>query len=633
MNEKNTMSFLNRETWFGVEYLRIVRLLIGLVFFCAGVFLPLDGKWISLLMLICFVISGYDIVLRAVSNVLEKRYLDEHLMIFIAVAAAFFIGASYEAAAVTLIFQLGIILRAYVNNEIRCRIDDHLGYYPTLVTVLRDGEEVQVLSEHIAAEDIMIIRTGEMFPVDCIVTEGTAVIDRSLICGEGDPVCSVEEGDTVFAGCYNAHHDVTVRALAPADRSLTARLKQYTEDTSNGNGDAAFFIERIAHIYAPFALGVCVLIGLIASIFVDGAVSEAIHRALVVLIITCPSTFLVSVPLAYLAGTRSILRSGVLVKGPAVLDDLTRVSDILFEKDGLITTGKFRISSIKSPRMDPAVLLKVAAHAQANAHGAVAETIVHAYEGVIDRAVIDSFTEYENGIIAQINEIPIAMGSYEFLKEQETKALCANDGSHSVYMSVSGVYAGHIILSDVIRSSAPSMVMDFENIGCRSVMLTSDAPEKARAAAEAVGIYEYRALCMPMDKLAIVQEMKENRPEDCVLFIAADTDETPVLAAADIGATLQGIASENALESGDVVIMNHAPEKLAPAISVARNVHNIIRQNLIAVAAVKLVVFLLALIGVADQLWFAFFVDMIVSVATMLNAYRAIPADDTDNRF
>ena len=584
-------------------------------------------------MLVCFVVCGYDVVLRAVSNVLEARFLDENLMVFIASAAAFFIGASYEAAAVMLIYQIGAALRAYMTTELCCRIDDQLGYYPTNVTVLRDGKEEQIFSENVVPGDILLIRNGEMFPVDCVVTEGTAVIDCTLICGEGEAVHSAEEGDRIAAGCYNVHHGVTVRAVASADESLMARLLVMTEDDSNGKGDAAFFIERISRIYAPFALGVCVLVALIASIFVDGPMSESIHRALVILIISCPSTFLVSIPLTYLAGTRGILRTGVLVKGPAVLDDLTRVSDILFDKEGMLTTGKYRVASIKSQRMDPAVLLKVAAHAQANASGAVAETIVHAYEGVIDRAVIESFAEFENGVIAQINNIPIAMGSYEFMKEQDTKALCGNDGSHSVYMSVGGVYAGHIVLADIVRSSAASMIFDFDSVGCRSVMLTSDEPEKAKATAEAVGIHEYRALCMPMDKLAIVQDMKESRPQDCVLFIAADMDETPVLGAADIGMTLNGMHSDTALESGDVVIMNHAPAKLSQAIRIARNVHNIIRQNLILVAAVKILVFVLALLGVTDQLWFAFFVDMIVSVITMLNSYRAMPAAQEEELF
>lgn len=629
MNEK-TFGIMHRETWFGVGYLLIVRLIVGLVIFCAGLFLPLDGRWTSLMMLVCFVICGYDVVLQAVSNVLEAHFLDEHMMIFVASAAAFFIGAAYEAAAVMLVYQLGVILRAYINDELRCRMNDYLGYYPTMVTVLRDGTEEQILSEEVSEGDILIVHNGEMFPVDCILCGETAVIDRSLICGDGEAVFSAGEGERVPAGCYNVHNDVTVKAVSSWDNSLLSRLRRYSEDETNGKGDTSFFIERIAHIYAPFALGVCVLVALVASIFIEGAVGESVHRGLVVLIITCPSTFLVSVPLTYLAGTRGMLRKGVLVKGPAVVDDLTRVSDILYDKDGLLTTGKYRISTIKSSRMDPAVLLKVAAHAQANATGAIAETIVHAYEGVIDRAVIDSFHEFDNGVVAQINEIPIAMGNYDFMKEQGTKALCANDGGHSVYMSVGGVYAGHIVLSDVIRTSAASMVMDFDSVGCRSVMLTSDTPEKARAVAEAVGVYEYRALCMPMDKLAIVQERKENRPEDCVLYIASDADEVPVLAAADVGMTMQGVSSDSALESGDVVIMNHAPEKLSTAISVARNVHKIIRQNLITVAAVKLILFLLALVGITDQLWFVFFVDTILSVATMLNAYRALPVEDRE---
>lgn len=533
MNKEN-LNVLNRVTWFGISYFQIARMIAGIVIFCAGLFLPLDGRWASLLMLVCFVLCGYDVVLRAVSNVLEAHFLDENLLIFLASAAAFFIGASYEAAAVMLIYQIGVALRTYTTNELRCRIDDQLGYYPTYVTVLRDGVEEQIPSENVVEGDILLIHNGELFPVDCVLTGSTAVIDRTLLCGEGDAVHSVEEGERISAGCYNVHNDVTVRAIASSDDSLMARLQRLTEDYSSGKGDAVFFLDRIARIYAPFALGVCVLIALIVSLFLDGTFGEALHRALVVLIISCPSTFLVSIPLTYLAGTRSILRTGVLVKGPAVLDDLTRVSDILFDKEGMLTTGKYRVISIKSERMDPAVLLKVAAHAQANASGAVAETIVHSYEGVIDRAVIEAFSEFEDGVIAQINNIPIAMGSYEFMKAQETKALCANDGSHSVYMSVGGVYAGHIVLADIVRPSAASMILDFDSVGCRSVMLTSDSPEKARATAEAVGIHEYRALCMPMDKLAIVQDMKETRPEDCVLFIAADTDETPVLAAADI---------------------------------------------------------------------------------------------------
>lgn len=620
-------------TWFGVDSLQILRLLAGIIIFCFGLFLPVAAQWKTLIMLICFLLCGYDVVLHAVSNVMEAHYLDENLMIFIASAAAFFISAAYEGAAVMLIYQLGSILRAFTTVQTHNSVNDALGFYPTSVVVLQGGEERSTYSEDVVPGDVLVIRPGEMFPVDCVIEEGHAVIDRSLLCGEGESAVTAEEGSTIYAGSINLSGNVTVRACATEAESLPARLQQMADDERSGKGDAAFFIERIAHVYAPFALGVSVLIALIALIFTDGAVSDAIHRALVILIITCPSTFLVSVPLTYFAGLRGMLQAGVLAKGPAVLDDMTRVADVLFDKEGILTTGKYRVISIKSERMDPNVLLKVAAHAQANSTGAVAQSIVHAYEGVIDRAVIDSFTEYENGIVAEIDSIPIVMGTYDFMRDQAVESLCPNDGSLSVYMAVGGQYAGHIVLADTIRSAASSMVLDFDAIGCSSVLLTSDTPDRAKAIADSVGIRQYRAQCMPMDKLAYVQEIKENRPADCVLFIGTGMEEAPALGTADIGVTLNGAVSKNSLDVGDLVIMNGVPEKISQAISMARDTHRIIRQNLLVIGVVKLLLLILALVGVSYQLWFAAFVDMIASVACMLNAYRAFPAQKQEDVF
>ena len=602
----------------------LVRLVLAAVLFFAGLFVPLEARWKLLLMLISFVVSGYDVVVNGVMRLFSDHVFDEQLMITIAAIAAFVIGAGYEGAAVMLIFRVGLLLRDYAARRTRSCVRDALGLYVDgTVNLIDEQGERTVDVGSIQTGDILALRPGETVLVDCVVTEGSAMVDPSAL--TGDPGSRrVEAGGLLYSGYVITGGSVKARAGDEAANSVAARALRLTSEETAENGSAQLLIDKIARIYAPFALGVGVLIALVLLIFTDSTVSDAVHRALVLLIVTCPGTLLFSIPVTYFAGLNGALHQGVLIKGAGVMDAVNKAKAVIFEKDGTITTGKYRVVSIKSDRMDPNVLLKVAAHAEAGAHSAMAQSIANAFEGIIDHSIIQDFTESPEGnVTASIDGITIAMGSRSFLLEQGVTLKEEDDGSLSVYMALEGQYAGRIVLADTVRDDASATVLDLEAAGCDSIMLTSDSEDKARGLANSVGVREFRAQCTPLDKIACVREIKDRYPTDTLLYLGDGNSDAAALDEADIGVALNGLTSDGSMESGDVVIMDNEPGKTALAIGAARSTQTIVRQNLILAGAVKFLLLILALLGVTYQLWFASFMDAAVCLACVLNAIRA----------
>lgn len=612
---------LGGSTWYGVDKLLFVRLGAAVVLLCLGLFLRL-GEGISLLLLLLStLISGFDVLYRACVRLVKEHCLGEELLVSIAAILAFTINEGYEAAAVMLIYQAGYIIRSYASALTKSSFRDHVDPYVPSVTVLRGGEKTAISPEEVQLGDILILERGQRAPADLEILEGSATLDFAPIFGH-TARREVTAGQKIPAGAVNSSAAVRCTALGAASDSVFAHAIGAVSDPDAVYGPETDSVERYARVYAPFALGVSVLISLLLLIFTTAPTEEAIHRALVLLIISCPTAFLAPLPFMYLAGLLRSLQNGVVVKDAFVLDGLSRAGAVIFDKDEMLSTGFYRVSSVKSERLDPAVLLKVAAHAGSASTTPVAASIAKAYGQAIDATLIEEFTEEPDGITAVIDGINIRMGDASYMEKNGITVADPVGESVTVYMSVNDQYAGCIYLSDTIRDNARASFSAVSGAGCECIMLSADSPEKTRTAAVSAGVREYYAQCMPMDRLEKIQEIKERYPVNSVLYVGEASGDSACFSAADIGVCVDGLASETAMQTGSAVIMDKSASPIAGAIDAAKATRSTVRQLLLAVLAVKAVLLILALLGVTYQLWFAAMLDTVAGIAGILFSSR-----------
>ncbi|MBQ7737277.1 MAG: HAD family hydrolase [Oscillospiraceae bacterium] len=609
-------------TWFGIRKELLVRLVLAVVLFCAGLFVPQDSVAL-ILMVLSFLVAGYDVILRAITRIVSERVFGEELVVTVVGLMAFVINAGYEAAAVMIIYQAGVILRAYALELTRGSMRDRIDPYPAEVTVLRGEEEKEPAApEQVQVDDILIIAPGERFPVDCEVTLGSSTADLSALLGRSC-VRDVTEGAEIPAGAVNGEGELRVRATSTYEKSVFARALGFLTDQNNLPSSAETALESYSRVFAPFALGLGILVTLVLLILTDTTTENAIHRALVLLIVACPASMLAPVALTYLAGLYRALQRGVLVKGDAVAESLGRVGAVIFDKDDLISGDEYHVASVNSPRMDPNMLLKVAAHAAVNSRKSEAKAIMNAYEGMIDSSLIQRFEEFDEGILAVIDGIIISMGGPETMTKLGIDLPEMDETDlKTVFLTVNGKYAGCITLSNAVRSDGSAMVAAVESTGSDCVLFSSDSAESTRLAASAVGIREYYSQCMPMDRLEKIQEIKERFPVNSVLYVGHGEADESFLSAADLGVCLNGAASQDALQPGDVVLMDSVADALPYAVEASRAAKKTVRQSLIAILAVKALLLVLSLLGVTYQAWFAAMVDVIIGVAGVLFSAR-----------
>ncbi len=603
-------------TWFGVSKTIFLRLLFSAALLCAGLFLP-ENSLTVFLMLFSFLISGYDVIARAAVRLVKEKVLGEELLITLVGVLAFTINESYEAAAVMLIYQIGYVLRAYAVELTRGSLRDRIDPYPSEVTLQQGESTVSVAPEQIQPGDVLLLQAGERVPVDCTVLGGSSEVEMAGLLGHSQRR-TVEAGAAVPAGAVNITSSLRVLAEKSADRSILSQILDIASDEELCHGSTEEDVERYASVYAPFALGLSILMALLLLIFTRSSTEAAIHRALVLLIASCPTAFLVPIPLIYLAGLYRSVQKGVLIKGSTVLDAVAGAGAVILDKDDMLTTGLYRVMSVKSDKMDPNVLLSVAAHAQSRSDSPIAATILNAYEGIIDPSLIAAFQEEDGGVSAIINDVIITMGSREFLQGKGIETEDLSEGNLAVYMALNGQYAGCILLSDLIREDAPAAVMSIESTGADCILLSEDSEERTQATATAAGIREYYAQCMPLDRLEKIQEIKERFPSNSVLYLGTGVNDSASLSASDVGVCVDGLSLSAARETGSVVVMDKSGAPLADAIDTARSTRKVIRETLTVILLMKVAVFALSLFGIAYQLWFAMLVDVVASITGVL---------------
>jgi len=607
------------------------RLGIGLAIFIVGFILYKAIKktiWVGLpFFVIAYIFLGYDVILRAVGRVLHGKVFDENFLMSIASIAAFITGHYPEAVFVMLLFQIGEFLEDLALGKSKKSIAKLMDIRPEVAHVNR-GRIIKVHPSEVQVGDVIVVRAGERVPLDGVIESGRGYIDTSALTGEPVPR-RVGEGDEVLAGYINKDAYLNIRVTKLYGESTVSKVLELVENAAEKKAPAEQFITKFSRYYTPAVLALAVIIAIIPSI-ITKAWTVWLYRACILLVIACPCAIVISVPLAFFAGLGLASRNGILVKGSNYLEALDNIDTVVFDKTGTLTKGVFGVTQVSSANdFKESQLLTLAAHAECLSNHPIAKSIMDLYYKNggrhIEREKIVNYKEIPgHGVSVVVGKHLILAGNAKLLRAANI-SFTENTSSmgSKVYIAADGQYAGYIVVSDEIKDDAREGIGDLKLTGvAHTVMLTGDNADTASAVAKSVGIEKYYAELMPDDKVDILEEvMRGAKGIGLVAFMGDGLNDAPVLARADVGVAMGGLGSDAALEAADVVIMDDHPSKLVDAINIARDTKMIVKENIIGSLAVKALILILGLVGIANM-WLAVFGDVGVLLLAIFNSMR-----------
>ena len=591
------------------------------------------------LYLVPFAIAGHDVLGKAFNNIRHGKVFDENFLMAVATLGAFAMVLfpntdphMAEGAAVMLFYQVGELFQAYAVGKSRKSIADMMDIAPDYANVEDEkGVLAQVSPDDVAPGTVIVIKPGERVPIDGVIVEGATQLDTAALTGESVPR-HAEVGADVISGCINMTGLIKVRTTKPFGESTVSRILELVENASEKKARTENFITRFARVYTPAVTGAAAALALIGGL-VTGAWSDWILRGLTFLVVSCPCALVISVPLSFFGGIGGASRIGVLVKGSNYLEALSEVDTVVFDKTGTLTNGTFDVVAIHPEEgIDPDYVLSHAAYAEAFSDHPIAISVKAAYSGQINRGLIrDVQEESGHGVCARIvdetnaGERVVLVGNDKLMDGHGISwSNCELTGT-ILHVSVDGRYVGHIVIADVVKDDAQAAIEALHGCGVsKTVMLTGDRAEVAAAVAEQLGIDEFHAQLLPADKVARVEQLisAEGKREK-LAFVGDGINDAPVLTRADVGIAMGAMGSDAAIEAADVVLMDDKPSNIARAIRVARKTMRIVWQNIVFALAVKLIILVLAALGIANM-WLAVFGDVGVAIIAILNAMRAM---------
>lgn len=585
------------------------------------------------LYLVPYLIAGHDVLSKAARNIIHGQVFDESFLMSVATIGAFAMVAFPEAephmaegAAVMLFYQVGELFQSYAVGQSRKSIAKMMDIAPDYANLERAGELVQVDPSEVAVGTQIVIKPGERVPLDGIVCEGATQLDTAALTGESIPR-HVEVGSEVISGCVNMDGLIRVRTTKPFGESTVSRILELVENASEKKARTENFITRFARWYTPTVVVAAALLAVIPPLAAMGPWSDWILRGLTFLVVSCPCALVISVPLSFFGGIGGASRIGVLVKGSNYLETLAAVDTMVFDKTGTLTNGSFNVVAIHpEENIDPDYVLSFAAYAEAFSDHPIALSVKEAYSGRIDQArVADVREESGHGVQAHVDEHVVLVGNDGLMAKHGTRWHDCDLTGTILHVSVDGRYVGHIVIADVVKEDAEQAIRDLHAAGVkRCVMLSGDREEVARAVSERLGLDEFHAQLLPADKVATVEELIEREgARGKLAFVGDGINDAPVLTRADVGIAMGAMGSDAAIEAADVVLMDDKPSQIVRAIGVARKTMRIVWQNIIFALGVKLVILVLAAVGVANM-WLAVFGDVGVAIIAILNAMRAM---------
>lgn len=587
------------------------------------------------LFLIPYLIAGYDVLLKAARNIGNGQVFDENFLMTIATVGAFALVLfpdsqphMAEGAAVMLFYQVGELFQGYAVGKSRQSIADMMDIAPDFANVMRDGKLVQVDPYEIGVGDEIVVKPGERVPLDGTIVEGSTQLDTAALTGESVPR-HVEEGAEVISGCVNMTGKITVKVSKPFEQSTVSRILELVESASEKKAQTENFITRFARYYTPIVTIGALVLAVLPPLLFGQSWSDWIERGLTFLVVSCPCALVISVPLSFFGGIGGASRLGILVKGGNYLEALSHTETVVFDKTGTLTNGSFNVVAVHpdaAAEVDPDLILSIAAHAEAYSDHPIAVSVKEAFTGEIDQSrIADVREEGGHGVRAVVDEHVVLVGNDKLMREEGIAYHDCELTGTILHVSIDGKYAGHIIIADVVKEDAAECIKRLHAAGVRkTVMLTGDRAEVAKAVAEKLGLDEYHGKLLPEDKVNQVERLLgETSEKGKLAFVGDGINDAPVLTRADIGIAMGAMGSDAAIEAADIVLMDDKPSKIASAIRIARKTMRIVWQNIVFALGVKFAVLVLAAVGLATM-WLAVFADVGVAILAILNAMRCM---------
>ncbi len=597
----------------------LTRILITIPLFIAANLLPLEGYMRLAVFAVPYLVIGYDVLIRALSNIFRLQMLDEQFLMAIATAGALALGEYSEAVAVMLFYQVGELFQSLAVGKSRRSIAALMDIKPDRAVVLCGGEELEVSPEDVSVGEIIVIRPGERIALDGTVISGRTTLGTAALTGESLPR-DATEGDRVISGSVNLTGLIQVRVESEFADSTVSKILELVENASEKKAKAENFITRFARYYTPIVVGCALALAVIPSLIVGDA-AKWIERALVFLVVSCPCALVVSVPMSFFGGIGGASRKGILIKGATYLETLAKVRTFVFDKTGTLTKGTFTVTEIHGEGICETELIKIAATAESRSNHPVAKSIVKAHNG--ETAAPENFTELPGlGVEAVTDGSHIFVGNEKLMKQTGIAPIDITSAGTVVHIAKDKKYLGYIVISDEIKEDSADALKRLKALGVKkTVMLTGDRADVGKAVGDLLGLGEVLTELLPEDKVNEVEKLlSENSP---LAYVGDGINDAPVLSRADIGIAMGAYGSDAAIEAADIVLMDDKMSKLPEAVAVARKTMAIVKENVVFAIGVKVLVLLLGALGFAGM-WLAVFSDVGVMVLAVLNAMRAM---------
>ncbi|MCB5577643.1 cadmium-translocating P-type ATPase [[Ruminococcus] gnavus] len=608
-----------------------IRIIIAFALIIILKWIPVEGYVRFALYMVPYLVIGYDILRKAGKGILNRQVFDENFLMAVATVGAIALGDYTEGVSVMLFYQIGELFQSYAVGKSRRNISELMDIRPDYANIEKDGQLEQVDPDEVEVGTTIVVQSGEKVPIDGVILEGSSTLNTSALTGESLPR-EVKAGDEIISGCINMTGVLKICTTKEFGESTVSKILELVENSSSRKSRSENFISKFAKYYTPAvcygALALAVLPPLVRMTALGLAPEwgDWIYRALTFLVISCPCALVISIPLSFFAGIGGASNQGILVKGSNYLETLASTKYVVFDKTGTMTQGVFEVSGVHHNEMDAEKLLEYAALAECSSSHPISKSLQKAYGKTIDRNRVTDIEEIGgNGVTAKVDGILVAAGNVKLMKKLGISYMDCHSVGTIVHMAVDGKYAGHILISDLIKPHAAQAIAELKRAGVKkTVMLTGDAKNVAEQVAEELGIQEVHSELLPADKVAKVEELlKQKTEKEKLAFVGDGINDAPVLSRADIGIAMGALGSDAAIEAADIVLMDDDPLKIAKAIKIARKCIRIVYQNIYFALGIKGICLLLGAIGVANM-WMAIFADVGVMVIAVLNAIRAL---------
>ena len=620
------------------QKINLARIAAASVMTIALQFISVEGLPRFALYMLVYLIIGYDVLLRAFEGVKNRQPFDESFLMVVATVGAVSLalyehsGDYLEAVAVMLFYQIGEWFQSYAVGKSRKSITDLMNIAPDYANIEKEnGELEKVDPDEVAVGTVIVVRPGEKVPIDGVVVDGTTSLDTAALTGESVPR-GAAPGDAVISGCINLNGLIRVRTTKEFGESTVSKVLELIEDAGSRKSKSENFITKFARVYTPAVVFAALALALVPPLFFMAAGDSPdwetwIYRALIFLVISCPCALVISIPLSFFAGIGSASRQGVLIKGSNFLEILSETKTVVFDKTGTLTKGVFEVTAVHPEKLSEKELLHIAAHVERYSNHPIALSLKRAYPDEADSCEVGGMKEISGeGLIAQVNGDSVAVGNAKLMKRLGAQCKPCEKMGTIIHVAVNGEYAGHIVISDVVKPHSAQAIAELKRDGVeKTVMLTGDMQAVAGRVAAELGIDEAHGDLLPQDKVAKLEEIiaGKKRSKDVVAFVGDGINDAPVLSRADIGIAMGAMGSDAAIEAADVVLMDDDPLKIATSIRISRKCLRIVKENTWFAIGVKYACLVLGAVGIANM-WFAIFADVGVMILAVLNAIRCL---------